>query len=390
MKITVVGAGYVGFSLSVLLATKYDVICLEVDEQKIQKISNKISPIKDNEASKYLENENLNLVATNNKSLAYENRDYIIISTPTNFDTKTKNFDTQSVENVLVDIFSKNEDPTVIIKSTIPFGFTKKMRNKFQNKKIIFSPEFLREGKALFDNLYPSRIVLGCDSIEAVKFGKILLECSKKSESEISVLYMDSSEAEAIKLFSNSYLAMRIAYFNELDTFCEENGLKTSNVIQGMCEDNRIGNYYNNPSFGYGGYCLPKDTKQLLNEFGSIPNELVSAIVKSNSTRKSYIATQILKQNPKNIGIHRLIMKEGSDNFRESAILEIIEKLTNEKVNIFIYEPLLEVKKFIGCEIIDDIEVFKSSCDLIISNRIEDSLLDVKSKVYTRDVFRQD
>ena len=261
---------------------------------------------------------------------------------------------------------------------------------KFQNKKIIFSPEFLREGKALFDNLYPSRIVLGCDSIEAVKFGKILLECSKKSESEISVLYMDSSEAEAIKLFSNSYLAMRIAYFNELDTFCEENGLKTSNVIQGMCEDNRIGNYYNNPSFGYGGYCLPKDTKQLLNEFGSIPNELVSAIVKSNSTRKSYIATQILKQNPKNIGIHRLIMKEGSDNFRESAILEIIEKLTNEKVNIFIYEPLLEVKKFIGCEIIDDIEVFKSSCDLIISNRIEDSLLDVKSKVYTRDVFRQD
>tara|TARA_Y200000002_G_scaffold373144_1_gene371821 strand:- start:17411 stop:18583 length:1173 start_codon:yes stop_codon:yes gene_type:complete len=389
MKITIVGAGYVGFSLSVLMSKKHEVICLENDEEKINKIKNNNSPIEDKEIDKFLEKENLNLTATNDKVLAYKDRDYIIISTPTNYDSNMKSFDTKSVERVLSDIFDKTERSTVIIKSTIPLGFTEKMRKKFKSKKIIFSPEFLREGKALWDNLYPSRIVVGSMSNEGINFGKILLDCSNKDNNDVPIHYMNSNEAEAIKLFSNTYLAMRIAYFNELDTFCEINNLDALKVIEGVCEDSRIGNYYNNPSFGYGGYCLPKDTKQLLNEFENIPNELIQAIVRSNSVRKDYVAKNILRQNPKIVGIYRLIMKTGSDNFRESAILGIIERLVKLEVNIMIYEPMLKTSSFLGCKITSDIDVFKSKSDIIVSNRMDNILLDVKSKVYTRDIFNK-
>ena len=389
MKICVVGAGYVGLSLAVLLAQKYEVAALDISEDKINSIKNGRSPIKDNELEYYLQNKRLNLNATIDKHEAYSNADYIIISTPTNYDIEKGSFDTSTVEQVISDSLSFNSEALIIIKSTIPIGFTDSMRGKFNKSDILFSPEFLRESKALYDNLYPSRIVIGDNSEKALEFGNMLIDCSLKSENEVQLFDMDSREAEAVKLFSNTFLATRISFFNELDTFAETYNLSSKKIIQGVSSDPRIGNYYNNPSFGYGGYCLPKDTKQLLDNFDKIPNNIIKAAVEANKTRKNFIVNSILNRCPNTVGVYRLIMKERSDNFRESAVLDIVTELKRKKVKIILYEPFISASYFNNIEVVSDISSFINKSDLIIANRLSKELTDVRNKVYTRDIFQE-
>ncbi len=389
MKFCVVGSGYVGLSLAVLISQKYEVNLLEIDSSKVELINKKKSPIKDKEIEEYLTHKSLKLLVTTKKKDAYRNADYIIVATPTNYDAVKGFFDTSSVEKVISESIEHNESATIVIKSTIPFGFTDILRNSFNKKNIFFAPEFLRETKALYDNLYPSRIIVGDISTEAIKFGEILLECSLKNVSDTSVLTMTSKEAEAVKLFSNTYLAMRVSFFNELDSFGEIQEISTKKIIDGVCLDPRIGNYYNNPSFGYGGYCLPKDTKQLLENFNGIPNSLIKATVESNETRKNFIVDSIINKFPKTIGIYRLIMKDGSDNYRESAVLDILEKIKNKGIKVLLYEPFILEDKFIGAKVENNIEKFIKSSDLIIANRVSNDLNHVMDKVYSRDLFNE-
>ncbi len=387
MKITVVGAGYVGLSLAVLISQKYEVIALDISEEKVKMINKRISPINDSELIEYLQNKKLQLKATSDKEIAYRNADYVIIATPTNYDVSSGSFDTSSVEVVIAECLKFNMECTLVIKSTIPLGFTDQMRNKFNTNNIFFSPEFLRESKALYDNLYPSRIVIGGNSEKSRKFGEILLDCAKNDHKNIPLINMTSKEAEAVKLFSNTFLAMRISFFNELDSFNEIQNLSSERVIAGLSADPRIGNYYNNPSFGYGGYCLPKDTKQLLDNFQKIPNKLIKAVVEANQTRKDFIVNSIVNKFPKTVGVYRLIMKEGSDNFRESAVLDILQKLKSKKINIILYEPYLEKKKFDNILVYKDLNDFIKNSDLIIANRMSDDLKHVRNKIYSRDIF---
>lgn len=386
-KITVVGSGYVGMSMSILLSRYHEVIALDIDSKKVELINARKSPIKDKEIELYLHKEKLNLKATTEKEFAYKDCDYVLIATPTDYDVERKFFDTSSVESVINDVTKINKSATIIIKSTIPIGFTDKINKIFSTSRIIFSPEFLREGKALKDNLYPSRIIIGSSSKEAMNFANILVESSLKNKNEIDVLFTNSAEAEAIKLFSNTYLAMRVSFFNELDTFCEQSNLDAKQIIDGVSLDPRIGNYYNNPSFGYGGYCLPKDTKQLLANYENIPNKIIKAIVDSNVTRKNFIVESILKRNPKTVGVYGLSMKKDSDNFRYSAILDVIDLLHKKGVNIIIHEPLIKKDLYEKFLIINDLEKFKSESDIIISNRASNDLKDVKSKLYSRDIY---
>ena len=388
MKIAVAGTGYVGLSLAVLLSQHNEVYALDIMKEKVDMINNHISPIRDNEIEDYLKNKKLNLKATLDYKEAFKDAKYIVISTPTNYDDKTNKFDTSSVEDTIEKVISMNLDTTIIIKSTIPVGFTEKMKDKYGIDNIIFSPEFLREGSALYDNLYPSRIILGEKSKRAEEFANLLKEGALKEN--IDVKFMGNTEAEAVKLFSNTYLALRVAYFNELDTYCELKGLNTKEIIEGVGLDPRIGSHYNNPSFGYGGYCLPKDTKQLLANYKDVPENLIEAIVKSNDTRKTHIAEMIISKNPKVVGIYRLTMKTDSDNFRSSAIQGVIQNLKKSNVEIIIYEPTLEDDEFNDCKVIHDFDEFKKCSDIIIANRLEDALKDCKDKVYTRDLYSID
>ena len=390
MKIAVAGAGYVGLSNAILLAQNNEVIIKDIDPTKVELINRKESPILDKDIQYYLKNKPLNLKATLDPEEAYKGARFVLIATPTDYDPVTNYFDTKSVETVIAEVRSINPDATVVIKSTVPIGFTKKMREKFGTDKIIFSPEFLREGKALHDNLYPSRIVVGDTSKEAKEFARLLVEGAIKKD--VPVLFTGSTEAESIKLFANAYLAMRVAFFNELDTFAESHGLNAREIIEGVCLDPRIGMYYNNPSFGYGGYCLPKDTKQLLANFqeNGVPAYLLKATIESNLARKFYIAKQILKRKPKTVGVYRINAKAGSDNYRSSPLIEIIEYLKANDINILIYEPLLREDEFMGFKVEKDLEKFKKEVDLIVANRFSKELEDVKEKVYTRDIFGRD
>jgi len=387
MKITVVGAGYVGLSLSVLLSQNHKVLVLDIDKKKVDLINKKKSPIKDVEIEDYLLEKNLDLTATSKNKYAYNHSDYVIVATPTNYDIATKSFDTSTVEAVISDALKQNREVTIAIKSTVPLGFTDKVRNQFNTKKIFFSPEFLREGKALYDNLYPSRIVVGDTTDEAKKFGEMLLKSSNKKISSVKIHYMKSKEAEAVKLFSNTYLAMRIAYFNELDTFAEVHDVSSKKIINAVSDDPRIGNYYNNPSFGYGGYCLPKDTKQLLENYQKIPNELIKAVIDSNQTRKNFVANSVINKSPKSVGVYRLAMKSGSDNIRESAVIDLIDLLQKENIEVILYEPLIDSFNYKGTKLINNLSKFISISDMIIANRFSEELKDVQNKVYTRDLF---
>jgi len=390
MKIAVAGTGYVGLSLAVLLSQHNEVYALDIVPEKVDMINNRISPIQDNEIEDYLKNKELNLKATLDYKEAFEGAEYVVISTPTNYDEERNFFDTSSVEDIIEKVISMNLDTTMIIKSTIPVGFTEKIKEKYGIDNIIFSPEFLREGKALYDNLYPSRIIMGEKSKRAEKFAFLLKEGALKDDADIVTKYMDNTEAEAVKLFSNTYLALRVSYFNELDTYAEIKGLNTKDIIEGVGLDPRIGSHYNNPSFGYGGYCLPKDTKQLLANYKGIPENLIEAIVKSNATRKEHIANMILKRNPKVVGIYRLTMKTNSDNFRASAIQGVIENLKKHNVEIIIHEPTLKDELFNECKVVNDLEEFKNKSDIIIANRLEEALNDSADKVYTRDLYCRD
>ncbi|PNP97680.1 nucleotide sugar dehydrogenase [Moraxella sp. RCAD0137] len=383
-NITIAGTGYVGLSNAVLLAQKYPVIALDIDEQKVAKINQRQAPIEDVEIENFLARKELNLTATTDKQLAYTDADYVIIATPTNYDANTKFFDTSSVEAVIADVLAINPQAIIIIKSTIPVGFTEGIKQKLGVDNIIFSPEFLREGKALYDNLYPSRIIVGEDSDRARQFANMLAECAVKEN--IEILLTNNTEAEAIKLFANTYLALRVAYFNELDTYASVHGLDTAQIIKGVSLDPRVGDYYNNPSFGYGGYCLPKDTQQLLANYQNVPQNLIEAVVKSNQTRKQFIANDILVQQPKVVGIYRLIMKAGSDNFRDSAIFDVIKYLRAKGVQIIIYEPNVTESQFAGFDIQNDLVVFKEQAEIIVANRITDELDDIIHKIYTRDL----
>lgn len=389
MKIAIAGAGYVGLSLAVLLSQKCEVVAFDVNKEKVDSINNRISPITDAYIEDYLSNKELNLRASTDYKDAFDNADYVIISTPTNYDDETNYFDTSLVEDVIKKVIEIGcEKTTMIIKSTIPVGFTEDIKVKYKIDNILFSPEFLREGRALYDNLYPSRIIIGAKSEEAKKFGELLKSSALKEE--VEVIYMNSTEAEAVKLFANTYLALRVSYFNELDTYAEIKGLNTKDIIEGVCLDPRIGNYYNNPSFGYGGYCLPKDTKQLLANYNNVPENIIGAIINSNETRKDHITEMIKKKKPKVVGVYRLIMKSGSDNFRSSAIFGIIERLKRDGINVSIYEPSIKENTYHGIEIIHDLDLFKSISDVVITNRYDDKLEDIKDIIYTRDVFSRD
>ena len=387
-NITVAGTGYVGLSISVLLAQNNNVTALDLIQEKVDLINQKKSPIQDKEISDFLSNKPLNLTATTDQNKAYKNPDFIIIATPTDYDSEKNFFNTSSVESVISLAEQKCPSSTIIIKSTIPVGFTERMKKEHPSLEIIFSPEFLREGKALYDNLYPSRIIVGSSSEKAKIFAELLKNSSLKND--IPVLFMNSTEAEAVKLFANTYLALRVAYFNELDTYAELKNLNTKSIIDGVCLDPRIGNHYNNPSFGYGGYCLPKDTKQLRTNYQNVPSNLIGAIVESNDTRKNHIASMILSKKPETVGIYRLTMKSNSDNFRASAIQDIMKKIRAEGIKVIIYEPSLSSSEYEKYPVINDLKKFKDECDVIIANRMNEELQDVKQKIYTRDLYSRD
>lgn len=388
VKITVVGTGYVGISNAILLAQRNAVVALDIDARKVEQINAKQSPIADPEIEDYLANKPLNLIATTDRDAAYSGAHFVIVATPTDYDPDTNYFNTRTVESVIADALVKAPGALIIVKSTVPVGFAERMRAEHDSDAIVFSPEFLREGRALFDNLYPSRIIVGDTHPRAAEFARLLLEGSLKPEAEI--LQTGNTEAEAIKLFANTYLAMRVAFFNELDTYAASRGVDSRQVIEGVCLDPRIGQYYNNPSFGYGGYCLPKDTKQMLANYSEVPQNLIQAIVSSNTTRKDFIASEVIKRAPRVVGIHRLAMKAGSDNFRASSILGVMKRVKAKGIEVIVYEPLVNEDRLFNSRVIRDLDAFKAEADVIIANRVTDELADVAGKVYSRDLFGAD